>query len=191
MNTNDSTENTYKLSLTGNDITVSKDISAELAHQIVLLLMPSRAARTPYPHEQEVVRNGVNAALTPKEFMVQKRPSTDIERVTCLAYYLDRYRDTREFKVKELTDLNREAQQVKFSNPSAAARNAVQLGYLTSPGGGRKQITSTGEAVVEALPDRAQVKEVLGNGIRHRRRRGRKTSNRRPAKEEMSGELGA
>src|SRR5687768_1411147 len=32
--------------------------------------------------------------LPPKEFLFQKQPKTDLERVACLAYYLSHYRDT-------------------------------------------------------------------------------------------------
>src|SRR5437762_3507811 len=32
--------------------------------------------------------------LSPKDFMFQKQPRTDVERIACLAYYLTHYRDT-------------------------------------------------------------------------------------------------
>jgi hypothetical protein len=52
---------------------------------------------------------------TPRRFMAAKRPTTDVERVTCLAYYLTHARDTPHFKTKELTDLNTEAAGAKIS----------------------------------------------------------------------------
>ena len=36
--------------------------------------------------------------LTAKQFMFEKRPVTDIERVACLAYYLTHYRSTPHFR---------------------------------------------------------------------------------------------
>jgi hypothetical protein len=173
-------DNGYKLKLSANDggITVDKEISAELAHRILVLLVPSSASKVSDVGggNGEAITPGV---VTPKAFMVQKKPATDIERITCLAYYLARYRNTPEFKTEELTDLNREAQQVRFSNPSAAARNAVQFGYLSLAGGGRKQITSTGEAVVDAMPDRDMVKKALEEQHRPRLRRSKKTGKRK------------
>ena len=53
--------------------------------------------------------------ISPKEFLLEKKPSTDVERVACLAYYLTHYRSTPHFKTLDLSKLNTEAAQVKFS----------------------------------------------------------------------------
>lgn len=165
-------EKIYKLTLSGHNITVNKEIPEDLAHKILVLLVPSSSTKL-----VDTLGGGETVAigeLAPKAFMVQKKPATDIERITCLAYYLAYHRNTPEFKTEELTDLNREAQQVRFSNPSAAARNAVQFGYLSLAGGGKKQITTTGEAIVGALPDRELVKKELESHHRPRIRRAKK-----------------
>jgi len=99
---------------------------------------------------------------TPKSFLVEKRPATDVERVTCLAYYLAKYRDTAQFKTKQLTELNKEAAQPKFSNAAVAVQNAtVQNQFLSQAGAGSKQSTARGEAMVDALPDQEKVKAAL------------------------------
>lgn len=99
---------------------------------------------------------------TPKSFLVEKRPVTDVERVTCLAYYLAHYRDTPQFKTKLLTKLNTEASQPKFSNAAVSVQNAtVQNQFLSQAGAGSKQITARGEALVESLPDQEKVKAAL------------------------------
>jgi hypothetical protein len=67
------------------------------------------------------------AAPKPKAFLAQKKPSTDVERVTCLAYYLTHYRDTAQFKTRDLTALNKEAAQPKLSNAAFAASNTLNL----------------------------------------------------------------
>src|SRR5947208_1422424 len=68
---------------------------------------------------------------TPRQFLAAKRPTTDVERVTCLAYYLTHVRSTPHFKTKELIELNREAAGIKISNPSQATGNAKDRnGYL-------------------------------------------------------------
>jgi hypothetical protein len=123
------------------------------------------AGATSPKHGREVV--------SPKQFLVEKRPKTDVERVTCLAYYLSRFRDTPEFKTKDITALNREAAQPALSNAAMAVSNASTLSqYLVPSSGGRKQITPRGESVVEALPDRERVREALeGNPIVGRNRR--------------------
>lgn len=111
------------------------------------------------------------AGLTPKQFMAQKKPKTDAERITCLAYYLTNYRQTPHFKTKELTDLNtKEAAGTTFSNAAVAVSNATRDQYLSPAGGGKKQITVRGEAVVEALPDREKVEAALQEHAARRRK---------------------
>src|SRR5579863_777343 len=59
-------------------------------------------------------------SISPKEFLRQKQPRTDVERVACLAYYLTHYRDTPYFKTLDISQLNTEAAQIKFANAAKA-----------------------------------------------------------------------
>lgn len=119
-------------------------------------------AFTPLPAQPDREPSfGDRPTLSPKDFMHQKDPKTDVERVTCLAYYLTNYRDTRSFKTTDINKLNTEAAQIKLSNPSYAIENATRAGLLTSAGAGQKQISVHGEKVVLALPDREKVREIL------------------------------
>ena len=77
-------------------------------------------------------------SLTPKNFLAQKDPKTDLEKVTCLAYYLTHNRGVGQFKTKLFTKLNTEAAQPNFSNPAVAVANAAAVKYL-SPAGGREK----------------------------------------------------
>jgi hypothetical protein len=106
-------------------------------------------------------QRGVNSRMTPKQFMSAKQPTTDIERITCLAYYATHSQGTPHFKTAELTGLNTEAALPKFGNSSQAADNALKNGYLAQAGKGNRQITVRGEAVVSALPDREAVSAAL------------------------------
>ena len=110
---------------------------------------------------------GDRSPLSPKDFLHQKSPRTDVERITCLAYYLTNYREMKHFKTEDISALNTEAAQIKLSNPSFTIRNAVQAGLLASAVGTSKQISMHGEKVVIALPDRDKVREVL-KAIRRR-----------------------
>lgn len=103
----------------------------------------------------------VDRTLSPKEFLRDKHPVTDIERVACLGYYLAYYRDTPHFKTIDISALNTESAQPKFSNPSVAVDNARAQGYLVPATKGNKQLSAAGEKFVELLPDRDAAKEAF------------------------------
>lgn len=119
---------------------------------------------------------GDRAELPPKEFMFQKQPRTDIDRIACLAYYLTHYRDTRHFKTIDLSRLNTDAAQIKFSNTAFAVVNATNAGLLVAAEKGTKQLSAIGELYVEALPDRDKAKEVFASARVRRRRKSPKNT---------------
>jgi len=98
---------------------------------------------------------------SPKEFLLEKEPKTDIERVACLAFYLTHYRNTPHFKTLDISKLNTEAAQIKFSNAAVAVDNATRRGFLVPGTKGNKQLGALGERYVQALPDREAAKAVL------------------------------
>lgn len=110
-------------------------------------------------------------SITPKQFMFQKQPRTDVEKVACLGYYLTHYRDTPYFKTLDISKINTEAAQVKFSNPAVAVDNATKQLYLVPATKGNKQISALGEQFVLALPDRDQARDVMNNARPKRRGR--------------------
>ena len=81
---------------------------------------------------------------SPKEFMLDKAPRTDVERVACLAYYLARYRGIAHFKTGEISALHTESAHKPFSNPSQAVENATKMGYLVPSVKGSKQLSALG-----------------------------------------------
>jgi hypothetical protein len=109
--------------------------------------------------------------VTPKQFITEKQPKTDVERVACLAYYLTHYRDTPHFKTLDISKLNTEAAQVKFSNPTVAVDNATKANYLVPATKGNKQLGALGEQFVLALPDRDKARNVMSQARPRRRAR--------------------
>lgn len=178
-------EVSYTLSLSGNDGSnpfKERAVSEQLALKIIALVMGG-GTTTVENSESVLSQNSTgndagiasSADISPKAFMAQKKPASEIERLTCLAYYLSHNRNTNAFKTRDLTKLNTEAAQPNFSNPTVFARNADTAGYLSKAGGGSKQITALGEAVVEALPDREQVKmAITENRVGSKRRTNQK-----------------
>ena len=125
--------------------------------------VPANASREPQFSSSE--------EPTPKEFMLQKRPSTNVERVACLAYYLTHFRGTSQFKNIDINKLNTEAAQTKLSNPSHAVRDAVRAGYLAAATKDMKQLSAQGEQYVDALPDREAAKQVKPRTLRRSRKK--------------------
>lgn len=111
-------------------------------------------------------------AISPKEFLLEKQPRTDVERIAVLAFYLTHYRDTPYFKTIDLSNLNTEAAQPKFSNATFASNNSVKMGYLAAAGKGTRQLSAAGEQFVRALPDREAARKLMDSI--HKRRRSRK-----------------
>ena len=109
--------------------------------------------------------------LSAKQFMAEKQPKTDIERVACLAYYLTYYLDTPHFKTLDISKLNTEAAQIKFSNPAFAVDNAAKANFLVPATKGNKQLSAIGEQFVRALPDRDKAKNVLAQARPRRKPR--------------------
>ncbi len=101
-----------------------------------------------------------NEGPTPKAFMLEKSPKTNVERVACLAYYLANYRGTPHVKTRDISAINTESAHRAFSNAASAVENATRLGYLVPSIKGSKQLSALGEQFVEALPDRDVAKEL-------------------------------
>lgn len=113
----------------------------------------------PLPTQDEKFSN--RQVLTAKDFVFEKDPRTESERLACLAYYLTHYMETPHFKNIDLSRLNTEAAQRKLSNPAVAAANAIRDGFLVSaPKDGCKQLSAMGERFVHALPNREAAMQI-------------------------------
>ena len=119
------------------------------------------AARTAGERSPPDVHIGPREPPSPKDFLLQKQPNTDVERVACLAYYLTHYRSTQHFKTGDIRTLNTEAAQNAFANASSAVSNAQQGGFLAPVSRGMRQLSAQGERYVDELPDQAAAKAVM------------------------------
>ena len=120
------------------------------------------------PMRRQQIDSLESRAFPPKEFLLKKQPQSDVERVACLAYYLAHYRGQVHFKTGDISALNTEAAQRKFSNTAAAVGNATSYGYLAPAVKGMKQLSASGEIYVEALPDREAANAAMAH-LRHKR----------------------
>jgi hypothetical protein len=126
-------------------------------------------------------------ATSPKEFLFEKRPRSDVERIAALAFYLTHYRDTPHFKTLDLSKLNTEAAQPKFANTANSASNAVKQGYLVPSTKGMRQLSAVGERFVAALPDRDAARATM-TAARPKRRPQRKPAAKAVAAESESSD---
>ena len=122
---------------------------------------------------------------TIKQFLKLKAPNDDVARVTTLAYFLTHGKNLVMYKIEELSKARVEAALSKF-NMSRALSNAQHIaGYVTNAGKhGTYQITATGEALVEAMPDVEAVKKVKTQGKKRRRR---SSGTKRPTTKKATG----
>lgn len=170
-------------------ITLLTPLSAEARRRILeSVSLFLRVESRPYARRSssEVVEAGMpiyanppfseDTSMSAKEFLFEKQPKTDVERIACLAYYLTHYRGMPHFKTIDLSMLNTEAAQPKFANTTYSSNNAVKLGYLVPSSKGQRQLSALGERFVRALPDREAAKaamEVIRRRSRSKRSRTR------------------
>lgn len=101
--------------------------------------------------EPEAVRK----ELSVKEFLLEKRPKDDIQKTLGIGYYLEKYRKTRPFNVKDLTDGFQAAKEKIPGNMSDKVAKNIQKGYMM-PMKEKKdklfayQLTNSGEKYVES-----------------------------------------
>ncbi len=79
-------------------------------------------------------QSGGLEGTSPKDFLRIKKPTTESQRMVCLAFYLTHAVGKPHFKTQDLTALNTEAAGGKFSNPSMTVRNATTQSHFLAPG---------------------------------------------------------
>jgi hypothetical protein len=166
----------YTIKVTGPGHSFERAVSEPVASQVISFVMGGGAAPILKSGKGDEQSNNQTPSdkLTPKQFLAKKKPDNNYERVACLAYYLTNYRNTPTFKTKDIDALNTESAHNFRNAPRDVMHATSAYRYLSPAGGGKKQITSLGEAVVDALPDREKVKAVIGEHKPSRKKRVRR-----------------
>ncbi|MFZ1218849.1 MAG: hypothetical protein WAO00_06110 [Chthoniobacterales bacterium] len=124
--------------------------------------------------------------ISVQDFILEKDPLTEVERLACLAYYLKHYQDMPHFKTLDLSKLNTEAAQRKLSNPALTASNATRDGFFVqAPKSGYRQLSAMGERFVQLLPNREAAQQIKK---RMSPRRGKRGGSRGATKDANGGE---
>jgi len=162
-------------------LTDLKDLNIEARERILKTILTYfdfaslKEAEKTIPTARETVGTfSENRNISPKEFLLEKQPETDVERVVCLAYYLTHYLDTPHFKTIDVSKLNTDAAQRKFANAAMAVDNAAKQGYLVPAIKGHKQLSAAGERFVQALPDRVVAKEAMAKARPRKKQKSKK-----------------
>lgn len=155
-----------------------KTVFTFLGYSDISLTNPKDADRAPAHRSTTPKTSGFSEDrdISAKDFLFQKKPATDIERIASLAYYLAHYRATPHFKTLDLSKLNTEAAQIKLANAANAVENATSAGLLVSAGKGSKQLSALGELYVQNLPDRDAARAAIAH-VKPRRKNRRHNEN--------------
>jgi|SRR5208282_476611 hypothetical protein len=105
----------------------------------------------------------VQAAITRKDaraFIRLKKPTTDVQRVACIGYYLVQTTGQPGFASKAISTAHTDSGGSKINMTRALDNATRKAKYLSSRGPREKQLTTLGEDVVDALPDQVAVKTI-------------------------------
>ena len=83
-----------------------------------------------------------------KEFVIEKQPSTNPEKILCFGYYEEKYRDKQSWTVKDMVNCYKEAKESIPKNPSDQIAKCRSKAWITSSGEGY-YLTNTGEKKIE------------------------------------------
>jgi hypothetical protein len=160
-------EEKFKVTIKGPGLSFNQSVDKNGANQIMSFVMTGSSL----PNSDGSGSGGAGAGgasganlsgLNPKQFIAKRKPKTQYERIACLGYFLHTARNVAEFGTEEIAAINKEAAQQPILNlPQIMNDTTRKYGFLSAAGGGNKQMTVLGDAVVEGLPDREAVKTAL------------------------------
>lgn len=92
--------------------------------------------------------------LSVKEFMLEKKPSSDLNKTITVAFYLERHRRVSPFTIRDLEELFRDAKEPPPKNINDAISKNVAKGFIMKASEKKGGITAwtltnTGERFVE------------------------------------------
>jgi hypothetical protein len=171
----------YKIIIKGPGLSFDQPVDKSAVNKIISFVMTGSASLGSDQGRDNLGASAANAnsgtpasGLKPKDFIAQKKPLTQYERIACLAHYLATVRNVTEFGAKEITAINKEAAQQPIGNiAQVMGDTASKYGYVSAAGGGKKQMTARGEDLVGALPNREAVKAALADHRPPKKRRPR------------------
>jgi hypothetical protein len=148
----------YRVSVAGEGVDMTRDVSEEVALAVLGLLMgvqaPSLRQAGTHAASRVAAGNsdgGGDPELTLGEFLLQTKANTNPERIAAIAMYLRDYRGEPSVARADLPELFQEAGEVPPKNASRDVSKAVKKRLVAADHSnpGRYRVTKTGERAVK------------------------------------------
>jgi hypothetical protein len=106
---------------------------------------------------------GVIPGETIQKFLKRKDPANTYQRLACLGYYLEDIngKNMASYGNSDLVAANDDARLFKMSNPSSFISDAIYKYHFFSSTGGLKKLTTIGQEIVRALPNRDEAQKYI------------------------------
>lgn len=96
----------------------------------------------------------IKKKISIKEFILQKRPKSDVQKALVIGYYLEKYQDFSSFNVKDVEQGFREAREKIPTNVGDKIQKNIAKGHMMEAGEEKEEmkayfLTSSGERFVE------------------------------------------
>ncbi len=110
-----------------------------------------------------------------KSFLKKKDPKNKYQQVAVLAYFLKKNSGTDEVNKEIIESANTQAGGRTIDDITATLNDAkLKYGFFGAGSGGKKILLAYGEDIVEALPDKEKVKELMKKNSGKSKRRSKK-----------------
>jgi len=114
-----------------------------------------------------------------RTFIRIKRPTTDVQRVACLGYFLVHTTGQQGFSSKDVGKAHTDSGEPSINMARALDNATRRAKYLSNRGPREKQLTTLGEDIVIALPDQEAVKAAESAAKNRTKRRVKKQSKKK------------
>lgn len=120
---------------------------------------------------------GAGLDVSMADFVKNKNPKNEYQRVAVIAYYREYKQNKKEFKNAEMSQANTaEARQPKISNITDVVTKARDRYKFLTKGTGKAthQLSTHGADIANALPDQESVKKLIANAKSRKPRKKKK-----------------
>lgn len=105
-----------------------------------------------HPGDAPAQGQGGTAMEQLRNFLAQKKPITNADRVAVLGWFAQTHLGMPGFRTRDISRLNAACGQPPFSNTAVAVKMAKLKGWIVSKGGSMA-LTDIGQTFVDRLPD--------------------------------------